>query len=153
MQLAESMNLVDLDALYAAIGESQVSAQSIVQRLSRALRGGETEQLPTTATRGVRGPRSGHRSKAGVYVEGLDDVMVHLARCCTPVPDDQIVGFSDPRPGGVGPPWADCSNAMALGRRSEERIIEVEWDWGPTASSPGDLQRSWPSTAPGYWPT
>jgi len=126
--VAESMNLVDLDALYAAIGESQVSAQSIVQRLSRQLRGGEVEQLPTTAARGVRAPRSG-RAAAGVYVEGLDDVMVQLARCCTPVPGDQIVGFVT-QGRGVSVHRSDCSNAMALSRRSHERLIEVEWDRG-----------------------
>jgi GTP pyrophosphokinase len=127
--VAESMNLADVEALYAAIGEHQVSSQSIVQRLARELRGGEEEQLPTTAALGVRRPREGHRSTAGVYVEGLDDVMVHLARCCTPVPGDEIVGFVT-QGRGVSVHRSDCSNAMALGRRSEERLIEVEWDRG-----------------------
>jgi GTP pyrophosphokinase len=127
--VADSMNLADLDALYAAIGEHQVSSQSIVQRLARELRGGEEDQLPTTAAVGVRRPRSGHRPTAGVYVEGLDDVMVHLARCCTPVPGDEIVGFVT-QGRGVSVHRSDCSNAMALGRRSEERLIEVEWDRG-----------------------
>jgi GTP pyrophosphokinase len=129
VQVAGSMNLADVDALYAAIGENQVSAQSIVQRLSRELRGGEGDQLPTTATTGVRGPRPGRRSTAGVYVEGLDDLMVHLARCCTPVPDDQILGFVT-QGRGVSVHRADCSNAVALTRRFEERLIEVEWDRG-----------------------
>ena len=123
------MNLADNDALYAAIGEGQTSAQSIVQRLARQLRGGEAEQLPTTAARGVRRPRSGRGLAAGVYVEGLDDVMVHLARCCTPVPGDQIVGFVT-QGRGVSVHRADCSNAAALSRRSQERLIEVEWDRG-----------------------
>ncbi len=127
--VAASMNLGDLDALYASIGESQVSAQSIVQRLVRELHGGELEQLPTTVARRVRGPRPGHRSGAGVYVEGLDDVMVHLARCCTPVPGDEIVGFVT-QGRGVSVHRSDCSNAAALSRRSQERLIEVEWDRG-----------------------
>ena len=50
---------------------------------------------------------------AGVYVEGLDDVMVHLARCCTPVPGDEIIGFVT-RGRGVSVHRADCSNAAAL---------------------------------------
>src|ERR1700728_613569 len=127
--VADSMNLADLDALYAAVGEHQVSSQAMVQRLARELRGGEEEQLPTTAALGVRRPRSGRRPTAGVYVEGLDDVMVHLARCCTPVPGDEIVGFVT-QGRGVSVHRSDCSNAMALGRRSEERLIEVEWDRG-----------------------
>jgi GTP pyrophosphokinase len=130
--VAESMNLVDLDALYATIGENQVSAQSIVQRLARELHGGELEQLPTTVTRRARGPRPGRRSTIGVYVEGLDDVMVHLARCCTPVPGDQIIGFVT-QGRGVSVHRADCSNATALSRRSQDRLIEVEWDRGNDA--------------------
>jgi GTP pyrophosphokinase len=129
LEVAESMNLTDLDALYASIGENQVSAQSIVQRLTRALRGGEDEQLPTTALRGVREPRQGRRTGAGVYVEGLDDVMIHLARCCTPVPGDQIIGFVT-QGRGVSVHRSDCSNATALADQSKERLIEVEWDRG-----------------------
>ena len=128
-QVSESMNLLDVDALMAAIGESQISAQSIVQRLARELRGGEPEQLPTTAAKGVRTPRGGRRSAAGVYVEGLDDVMVRLARCCTPVPGDQIIGFVT-QGRGVSVHRSDCSNAMSLAQRSQERLIEVEWDSG-----------------------
>ncbi|MGH9091345.1 MAG: RelA/SpoT family protein [Acidimicrobiales bacterium] len=128
-QVARAMNLADLDALYVAIGESQASAHSVVQRLARELRGGEPEQLPTTATRGVRRSKAGRSPAAGVYVEGLDDVMVHLARCCTPVPGDQIVGFVT-QGRGVSVHRADCSNAAALSRRSQERLIEVEWDRG-----------------------
>ncbi|HVX22434.1 MAG TPA: bifunctional (p)ppGpp synthetase/guanosine-3',5'-bis(diphosphate) 3'-pyrophosphohydrolase [Acidimicrobiales bacterium] len=129
LAVAASMNLADADALYASIGENQVSAHSIVQRLLRELRGGEPEQLPTTATRGVRGPRTGRSPTAGLYVEGLDDVMVHLARCCTPVPGDQIIGFVT-QGRGVSVHRADCSNATALARRHQERLIEVEWDRG-----------------------
>jgi GTP diphosphokinase / guanosine-3',5'-bis(diphosphate) 3'-diphosphatase len=130
LQVAESMNLADLDALYAAIGESQVSAQSIAQRLARSLRSEEDEQLPTTVLRGVPSVRQGRRvGGAGVYVEGLDDVMIHLARCCTPVPGDQIIGFVT-QGRGVSVHRADCANASALADRSKERLIEVEWDRG-----------------------
>jgi GTP pyrophosphokinase len=131
--VAESMNLADLDALYASIGENQASAQSVVQRISRTLRaGGEAdEQFPTTALPGPTRPRGGRRTggRAGVYVEGLDDVMIHLARCCTPVPGDQIVGFVT-QGRGVSVHRADCANATALADRSRERLIEVEWDRG-----------------------
>jgi GTP pyrophosphokinase len=131
-QVADQMNLVDIDALYASIGESQVSAQSIVQRLTKVLRSGEAddEQLPTTVLTGTTRARpGGRRTGAGVFVEGLDDVMIHLARCCTPVPGDQIVGFVT-QGRGVSVHRADCSNAAALADRSQERLIEVEWDRG-----------------------
>ena len=130
-QVADAMNLADLDALYASIGENQVSAQSIVQRLTKALRGGgeADEQLPTIALPGTSRPRQGRRTGTGVYVEGLDDVMIHLARCCTPVPGDQIVGFVT-QGRGVSVHRADCANAAALADRSRERLMEVEWDRG-----------------------
>jgi GTP pyrophosphokinase len=129
-EVAEQMNLADLDALYASIGENQVSAQSIVQRLTKVLRSGEQtdEQLPTTVLP-TRARPGGRRTGAGVFVEGLDDVMIHLARCCTPVPGDQIVGFVT-QGRGVSVHRADCANAAALADRSRERLMEVEWDRG-----------------------
>jgi GTP pyrophosphokinase len=123
--VAESMNYTDLDALHAAIGENHVSAQSIAQRVARELRGGDHEmQLPTTA----RQPRRvGSRAGAGVHVEGLDDVMVRLSRCCTPVPGDEIIGFVT-RGRGVSVHRSDCANAAALSAGEVGRMIEVEWD-------------------------
>ncbi|HUO48356.1 MAG TPA: bifunctional (p)ppGpp synthetase/guanosine-3',5'-bis(diphosphate) 3'-pyrophosphohydrolase [Acidimicrobiales bacterium] len=126
-QLCTAMNYADLDALHAAIGDGHVSARSVAQRLSRELRGGDLEeQLPTTV---LPGPRTvGRRgSPVGVYVEGLDDVMVRLSRCCTPVPGDAIVGFVT-RGRGVSVHRADCANANALAAGEQERLIEVEWD-------------------------
>jgi GTP pyrophosphokinase len=60
-------------------------------------------------------------------VEGLDDLMVRLSRCCTPVPGDEIIGFVT-RGRGVSVHRADCANAASLASRSRERLIEVEWD-------------------------
>ena len=71
-------------ALYVGIGENHISAKAVVQRIQRELRGGE-EQIPVTVQRPPRG-RSRKNAGAGVHVEGLDDVMVRLSRCCTPVP-------------------------------------------------------------------
>jgi GTP pyrophosphokinase len=122
-----AMNLEDLDALFMAIDSGQISALAVVQRLDRELRGGgDTEQMPTTVTRMPRTSRT-TRQTAGVYVEGLDDVMIHLARCCSPVPGDSIMGFIT-QGRGVSVHRDDCSNAVALAQRLGERIIDVEWD-------------------------
>ncbi len=130
-KLAESMNYTDLDALYAALGEGHVSAKTIAQRLARELRGGEhDEQLPTTA-RAPRRPSRNHAS--GVHVEGLDDVMVRLSRCCTPVPGDEIMGFVT-RGRGVSVHRNDCANAAALSAGEVGRLIDVEWDNEQAAS-------------------
>ncbi|MGI9118818.1 MAG: RelA/SpoT family protein, partial [Acidimicrobiales bacterium] len=127
VELASTMSFADLDALHVAIGEHHVSAKSVAQRVARELRGGRgEEQLPVTA----RSPRR-RRPNAGVHVEGLDDVMVRLSRCCTPVPGDGIIGFVT-RGRGVTVHRADCANALSLAEGERDRIIEVDWDqhWG-----------------------
>jgi GTP pyrophosphokinase len=126
--LATAMNYADLEALHAAIGDNRVSARAVAQRVLRDLRGGVyEEQLPVTARQQPTAPRPGRGSAVGVYVEGLDDLMVRLSRCCTPVPGDEIVGFVT-RGRGVSVHRADCANAASLASRSRERLIEVEWD-------------------------
>jgi GTP pyrophosphokinase len=122
----KSLGLEDRDALFMSIDSDQISALAVVQRLDRELRGGDAEQMPTTVTKAPRPSRTSRRS-AGVYVEGLDDVMIHLARCCSPVPGDSIMGFIT-QGRGVSVHRDDCSNAVALAQRLGERIIDVEWD-------------------------
>jgi GTP pyrophosphokinase len=120
------MGYTDLDSLHAAIGEGHVSGQALVQRIERELRGGEgEEQLPSTALQPRR--PSHRRVSTGIYVEGLDDVMVRLSRCCTPVPGDRVIGFVT-RGRGVSVHREDCANAIALAADEKERLIEVEWD-------------------------
>jgi guanosine-3',5'-bis(diphosphate) 3'-pyrophosphohydrolase len=132
--LANEMRYPDISALYAAIGEGHVSAQSVVQRLVQALGGeeGTTEDLAEATT-----PTSKDRRRPtpagdpGVEVKGAADVWVKLSRCCTPVPGDPIVGFVT-RGNGVSVHRADCGNVEALSAQPE-RLVEVEWS--PTASS------------------
>ena len=62
-----------------------------------------------------------------MHVEGLDDVLVHLASCCTPVPGDGIIGFVT-RGRGVSVHRSDCANAVSLMAEQATRMIEVEWD-------------------------
>jgi len=127
-ELAVTMNYADIDALHAAIGDNRISARAVAQRILRDLRGGVyEEQLPVTARQQPTASRPGRGSAVGVYVEGLDDLMVRLSRCCTPVPGDEIVGFVT-RGRGVSVHRADCANAASLASRSRERLIEVEWD-------------------------
>jgi GTP pyrophosphokinase len=123
---AAELKYTDLDAMVRAIGEHHVSGKSVAQRLARRFRSGEEEeQLPVT----VRTPRRQRKAKSpvGVHVEGLDDVMVRLSRCCTPVPGDEIIGFIT-RGRGVSVHRADCANAVSLSAAQTARMIEVEWD-------------------------
>jgi len=132
--LAHEMRYPDISALYAAIGEGHVSAQNVVQKLIQAIGGEEaaSEDLAESAPP-LRSRRSKRRSSAdpGVVVKGVEDVWVKLARCCTPVPGDPIIGFVT-RGNGVSVHRADCVNVDSLSREPE-RILEVEW--APTQSS------------------
>jgi GTP diphosphokinase / guanosine-3',5'-bis(diphosphate) 3'-diphosphatase len=130
-QVAAALHYQDLDALHAAIGEGHVSARAVAQRMQRELRGGE-EQLPVTTERPPHAPRAQRTRAVGVHVEGLDDVMVRLSRCCTPVPGDEIMGFVT-KGRGVSVHRADCANATALASQTQ-RVIDVEWDHDDTGT-------------------
>jgi len=117
------MHYSDLDTFYAAIGEHHVTGLHVAQRVRHRLVGG-TEQMPVTARRPSRS--SARRRAAGVHAEGLDDMIVRLSRCCTPVPGDEIIGFLT-RGRGVSVHRSDCANASGLASQTE-RLVEVEWD-------------------------
>jgi GTP pyrophosphokinase len=125
-RLASDLGFSDLDGLYAAIGDGHLSGRAVVQRLRREILGGGEEQLPTTVLQ-PRQATAGEPRGAGVFVEGLDDMLVRLSSCCTPLPGDSIVGFVT-RGRGVSVHRADCVNALSLAGLNRERLVEVEWD-------------------------
>lgn len=134
LPIAQELRYNDIAGLFAAVGESRLSAAAVVQRLVLSL-GGEqgtvddiAEETNTTTVKARRG-----RSNAdpGVVVSGAPDVWVKLARCCTPVPGDDIVGFMT-RGSGVSVHRSSCVNVPSLSAE-EARMVGVEW--APTASS------------------
>jgi guanosine-3',5'-bis(diphosphate) 3'-pyrophosphohydrolase len=134
--VARELHLADVSALYAAVGEGNVGPQSVVERvidLAGGREGAQEDLAEATSLPGVgtRRPRA-QTTDAGVVVEGLDgDVMVKLARCCTPVPGDTIEGFVT-RGAGVSVHRTDCVNLHAL-RSQPERLVPVHW--APTGTS------------------
>ncbi len=133
--VASEMRLADVSALYAAVGEGNIGAQTVVRRVID-LYGGE-EGASEDLAEGVTLTPERTRAKqsvggdAGVIVKGISDVWVKLAKCCTPVPGDKILGFVT-RGAGVSVHRADCTNATSL-QSQPERIVDVEW--APTAQS------------------
>jgi GTP pyrophosphokinase len=129
-EVAAQLNYPDVEALYAAVGEGHVSTQSVIEKILGIVQADDDgdEDLFATATRS-RAPR--RVSESGVLVRGAPDILVKLARCCTPVPGDPIVGFVT-RGTGVSVHREDCSNISAL-REEPDRMIQVEW--APTKGS------------------
>ncbi|MEO8749672.1 MAG: bifunctional (p)ppGpp synthetase/guanosine-3',5'-bis(diphosphate) 3'-pyrophosphohydrolase [Allobranchiibius sp.] len=131
-QVATGLHYQDIDALYAAVGDGHVSAEHVVSQLLVSLGGEEaaTEDL-AEATTPLGVPARHRHADSGVTVVGTDDVWVKLARCCTPVPGDDIMGFVTTG-NGVSVHRTDCTNAESL-RTQPERILEVAWS--PSAAS------------------
>ncbi|MDX3093061.1 bifunctional (p)ppGpp synthetase/guanosine-3',5'-bis(diphosphate) 3'-pyrophosphohydrolase [Streptomyces sp. ME01-24h] len=131
--LAHEMRYPDISALYAAIGEGHITAQSVVHKLVEALGGeeGATEDIAEVTTPSRSRAKRRSAADPGVIVKGEKDVWVKLSRCCTPVPGDPIIGFVT-RGNGVSVHRADCVNVESLSQQPE-RIIDVEW--APTQSS------------------
>jgi GTP pyrophosphokinase len=129
--LAQELRFADVSALYAAVGEGHVSAPHVVDLLVKSL-GGEDGTEEDTAEAAVPGvptsPRRVRTGDPGVVVKGVDDIWVKLAKCCTPVPGDEIIGFIT-RGAGVSVHRADCANVEGL-RAQPERIVDVAWSAG-----------------------
>jgi GTP diphosphokinase / guanosine-3',5'-bis(diphosphate) 3'-diphosphatase len=130
--LSRELRYADITSLYAAVGEGHTSGRHVVQRLVALLGGVEhaEEELAERATPSTVTRRRAS-GDAGVVVKGASDVWVKLARCCTPVPGDDILGFVT-RGGGVSVHRTDCTNADEL-LAEPERLVDVEW--APSASS------------------
>lgn len=138
---ADSMNKVatqlrydSVDSLYAAIGANHVSAKHVVSLLMEMF-GDEDDAVDILTARTpmselVKAPA--RTSGPGVLVEGSPDVMAKLARCCQPVPGDEIFGFIT-RGGGVSVHRTDCTNASKL-QEEDARLVDVSWGGG---SGPG----------------
>ena len=129
--MASELRYPDLAALYAAVGEGRISAQSVVNRLVRAISDtagaqedlAEVTAIPPKAPKATR-PRTAGDS--GIEVEGVADVWVRLSKCCTPVPGDEISGFVT-HGHGVSVHRANCVNLEHLSDTQRERMVPVHW--------------------------
>ncbi len=126
--VADELNFPNPDAVFAAIGDGQISTQNVIAHLVKDAGSDEVDEeveqeaLPLRAVENAKKKNS----SLGVSVKGVDDVWVKLARCCMPVPGDRIVGFIT-RNQGVSVHRADCQNMIDLQRRQPERVVDVAW--------------------------
>ena len=125
LELAHDMHYADIDALYSAVGDGHVSAASIIEKLVASM-GVEDSHPEQTIEHIPTGVQAAKRTSSAIEVEGVDDVLVKLARCCTPVPGDSIMGFIT-KGSGISVHRDDCINASDLRTHQNERVVKVSW--------------------------
>jgi len=128
LELAHDLHYSDVESMYAAVGNGHISSQFVIEKLVGKV-GVEVEDLEHTepVLHSLNKTESARRSTSGVDVEGTDDVLVKLARCCAPVPGDEIVGFIT-RGNGVSVHRSNCTNLQDLRNRQGDRLINVKWN-------------------------
>lgn len=126
--VADELNFPNPDAVFAAIGDGQISTQNVIAHLVKDAGSDEVDEEVEQEALPLRAVENAKKKTGslGVSVKGVDDVWVKLARCCMPVPGDRIVGFIT-RNQGVSVHRADCQNMIDLQRRQPERVVDVAW--------------------------
>lgn len=122
--LLERFNFNSLTDLYAAVGLGELSVSAVLNFLG-ILPEREPEKIPTQ-NESHQAQRSRTVHESGVVVEGVDNLMIRLSRCCSPVPGDEIVGYIT-RGRGISVHRADCAN-LQNEPDLKQRTIHVEWD-------------------------
>jgi GTP pyrophosphokinase len=125
LELAHDLHYGDIDALYSAVGDGHVSAASIIDKLVVSMGIEDSHPEPSVETIPTAN-QAAKRTSNAIKVEGVDDVLVKLARCCTPVPGDEIMGFIT-KGSGISVHRIDCLNAADLREHQGERVVGVSW--------------------------
>jgi GTP pyrophosphokinase len=134
-RIAHKMNYATPADLYAAIGFGDASAVSVAQRMREELKSSnivDITTVPRPPTRRVQ------RNSSGIRIAGVDDVLVRLSKCCSPVPGDPIMGFVTIGK-GVSVHRADCPN-VAYMNAQPERILQASWADNITATHAVDVE-------------
>ncbi len=126
LELAHELHFPDIEALYASVGNGHVSAASVIEKLAHQL-GNEEGEPEESIEHLFRRPAAAKRNSSGVDVAGAGDLLVKLARCCTPVPGDEITGFVT-KGSGVSVHRIDCINVNDLKEHQGDRIVDVKWN-------------------------
>ena len=126
LELAHELRYQDIESLYESVGNGHISASSVIEKLMLQIGAGDShpENEPIPLQTRVKRER---KSITGIDVEGAGDVLVKLARCCAPVPGDEITGFIT-RGSGVSVHRSDCINMGDLKVHQFDRIVGVKWN-------------------------
>ena len=134
--LARRLGFASVDELSVAASKEEFSLRSVEQATATAAQA--QSAAPPIVAKAEAAGRTAARGKGGVLVVGVDSLMTQMARCCRPVPPDEIIGFVT-RGRGVSVHRAGCANAASLSDRHPERLIEVAWSAAPEAVYPVDV--------------
>lgn len=128
-RVCEKFNFTSEEDMYAAVGFNGITAQQVVNRLAEKMRKIRDHEVALEKiTQEMKAPTIRKTTESGVIVKGIENLLIRLSRCCSPVPGDEIVGFIT-KGRGVSVHREDCPNVH--NKQSNERIIDVEWEQHP----------------------
>lgn len=137
-EICRKFTVSSAEDLLAAVGDGTFTAVQVLNKIKEVKEEREKAQRPKTAASelqeaqdAVKPWKGGGQANQGIMVRGVDNLLVRLARCCSPVPGDPIVGYVT-RGKGVSVHRADCHNVVNFQETEKERIIEVTWEQGYT---------------------
>lgn len=126
--IGEKLSINSVDDLYASIGYGNIKQNQVITKLKdyydEVYKTEFEEDYFEEKVKKAQSKKQ-HQSSQGVSVKGIDNIKIRFAKCCNPVPGDEIVGYVT-KGRGVSIHRADCPNTLA--NEDEERLIEVEWD-------------------------
>ena len=136
---------------YLALGSGKLGPSQIVNKVLQRLKTDQVAEEETIPLKPTKAKRTISSGQIGVNVQGVDDVLVRLAKCCTPVPGDGIVGYISLGK-GITIHRDDCPNVKAL-MRNPERFTPVEWEEGSVQRGSASRSRSTRGTGRACWRT
>ncbi|TDL34441.1 bifunctional (p)ppGpp synthetase/guanosine-3',5'-bis(diphosphate) 3'-pyrophosphohydrolase [Jeotgalibacillus sp. S-D1] len=127
-RVSEKFNFTNVEDMYSAVGYGGITGVQIANRLTEKLRKlRDEEDTLEKAMADIKPPSARKKREAGVTVKGIDNLLVRLSKCCSPVPGDEIIGFIT-RGRGVSVHRTDCPNIQD---DANARLIPVEWEGAP----------------------
>jgi GTP pyrophosphokinase len=132
-RVARHLKLKDTEALCIALGVGDLSTAAVASAVQSLRRDDPTDVI---RKRRQRRPKAG--TDGGIAISGVGDLLYNFARCCRPVPPEEIAGYIT-LGRGVSIHRQDCGNFLNLRERTPERVIEVDWGSSPDAIYPAEL--------------
>ncbi|WP_444907702.1 GTP diphosphokinase [Microbulbifer sp. SSSA008] len=120
-KLAAKLNMHSLEDLYAAVGAGDIGVGQVLNAAQRMVKVDNVPRVPSLTAPVARG-----EGKADVYIDGVGNLLTHIAGCCNPVPGDEIMGYIT-LGRGVSIHRKDCANMLRMQVEESERVLQVSW--------------------------